>query len=814
MVESISTTAAVNQPMNFAPIVVQPVAEILQFAAKELENRLAEVINPYLKTPIAAGLVEGVQNDPRYQQAMQKYVAADIRVPEKELAARYEFTTQLLALLVEWQTHANHDRLNKIQTVWEKDNWFSKLDRHETVKILGREQHRLLVLASPPEISLDCPPSFQHNLHTEIRNGTAAFFSHHYPLIEINHHPSLSPVEFYGDYFKSPISDSDVMRLQAVLGCIPTTIVYSDITDYQVNFHVGFWGLQNHHVAQFSMQPWNWEEAYLSLRKAEEMETKALRSIRQIIVTVHQLLAAFVTDWYYLHINQVYKPQLFNLVSEFPDTWVQPYIEILRAISNQNQSGIFYEQGLKLAELGRHQQAIDSFTDALWLQPDFPAAVIAQGIALYNSRRYEEAVACLIKGLESHPESDVAWYYRGVALSSLGNPQQALHCFQTVTSLKPQQPEGWFELGEVLFQLKHYGDAIKAYNKAIALKPDFQEALENRELASKKYWWHCRDVGTLLGHSAPVTFLSFSPDSQFLATGSSSGHDILKLWSMKTGQEIPIHTPSFSWVHALCYNHQSKLLVISSEENVLEIWSTETGEKLHTLTGHTDWIHSLTFSPDSELLVSGSADKTIKIWSVATGKKIRTFTGHTNWVSCVTFSPDSELIASGSADTTIKLWSAATWKKLRTMTGHSDWIRAIHDPHHVHESVVTYKELQNLTGHTDLISSLAFSANGKLLASGSWDSTVKIWNPATGRQIRSLNGHSDRVYAVAFSPDAQYLASASADKTIMIWSVASGKNLRTLTAHGDQVMSVAFSPNCRFLATGSHDKSIIIWRCR
>jgi WD40 repeat protein len=813
MVESIST-AAINQPMNFAQLAVQSVAEILQFAAGELEKRLAEVILYRQTLAMAPGLVEVVHNDRRYQQAILKYVSSDIRTPEKELAAREEFTTQLLALLVEWQTHANHDRLNKIQSVWEKDKWFAKLDKHETIKILGREQHRLLILTPPPEISLDCPPSFQHNLHTEIRNGTGSFFSRYYPLVQKNHNPSLYPVEFYGDYFKTPISDSDVMRLQAVLGIIPTNIVYSDITDYQVNFHVGFWGLQNHHVAHFSMQPWNWEEAFFALQQVEQCETKALRIIRQIIVTVHQLLAAFVTDWYYLHINPVHKPQLFNLASEFPQAWVQPYIEILQGIYRLNQSGIFYEQGLKLAELGHQHQAIDSFTHALSLQPNFPDVAIAQGIALYNCKSYEKAAACLAEGLKLQPESDEGWYYQGVALSSLGNHQKALHCFQKVTTLKPNQPEGWFELGEVLFQLKHYGDAIKAYSKAIALKPDFQIALENREQASKKYWWHCKDVGTLRGHSAPVTFLSFSSDSQYLASGSSSGHDILKLWSMKTGNEVQILTPHFSWVHALTYSHQSKLLAFSGENNIVEIWSTETGEKLHSMSGHTDWVHAVTFSPDSELLVSGSADKTIKIWSVATGKKIRTFTGHTNWVSCVTFSPDSELLASGSADKTIKIWSAATWKKHRNMTGHSDWMRSVHDPHYVSESVVTYRELHNLSGHNDLISSLAFSPNNKLLASASWDSTVKIWNPATGKEIRTLSGHSDRVYAVAFSADSQYLASASADKTIMIWSVASGKNLRTLTAHGDQVMSLAFCPNSRFLATGSHDKSIIIWRCR
>jgi WD40 repeat protein len=98
-----------------------------------------------------------------------------------------------------------------------------------------------------------------------------------------------------------------------------------------------------------------------------------------------------------------------------------------------------------------------------------------------------------------------------------------------------------------------------------------------------------------------------------------------------------------------------------------------------------------------------------------------------------------------------------------------------------------------------------------LLASGSDDYTIKLWEVASGSEVRSLSGHTNYVYSVAFSPDGRLLASGSADYTIKLWEVASGSLVRTLSGHTDWVRSVAFSPDGRLLASGSADKTIKLW---
>jgi WD40 repeat protein len=133
-------------------------------------------------------------------------------------------------------------------------------------------------------------------------------------------------------------------------------------------------------------------------------------------------------------------------------------------------------------------------------------------------------------------------------------------------------------------------------------------------------------------------------------------------------------------------------------------------------------------------------------------------------------------------------------------------------------NLVTGEKIRTLSGHSEAVQSVAISPNGRTLASGSLDHTVKIWNLATGELIRTLSGHSEAVQSVAISSDGRILASGGGefttnnkDNTIKIWNLATGELIRTLAGHSYFVTSVAISPDGRTLASSSFDSTIKIW---
>ncbi|KAE8389669.1 hypothetical protein BDV23DRAFT_184267 [Aspergillus alliaceus] len=347
--------------------------------------------------------------------------------------------------------------------------------------------------------------------------------------------------------------------------------------------------------------------------------------------------------------------------------------------------------------------------------------------------------------------------------------------------------------------LQLYSSGLMFAPKTSAIRKSFEsELLTWRRLPKVEKAWS-GELQTLEGHSGLVQSVAFSPNGQLLASGSYD--NTIKLWDPSTGdlhQTIEGHS---HWVQSVAFSSDSQLLASSSWDYTIKLWDPSTGELRQTLEGHSGEVNMAAFLPDSQLLASCSRDKTIKLWNPSTGKLHLTLKGHSGEVNSVTFSSDSQLLASCSRDKTIKLWNPSTGKLHLTLKGHSG---ELWNPS-------TGKLHLTLKGHSGEVNSVAFSPDSQLLASSSWDKTIKLWDPSTGKLYQTLEGHSAWVQSVAFSPDGQLLASSSWDNTIKLWDPSTGELRQTIKGHSGTVRSVAFSPDSQLLASCSRDKTIKLW---
>lgn len=226
--------------------------------------------------------------------------------------------------------------------------------------------------------------------------------------------------------------------------------------------------------------------------------------------------------------------------------------------------------------------------------------------------------------------------------------------------------------------------------------------------------------------------------------------------------------------------------------------------------GHADLISEVMFTPDGKALVSVSQDKTICLWDVERGDLVKTIRGQIGkgpegMLFAGALSPDGKILAVGG---NLSYGGDSGYGRIR-----------LYD-------LATGQHIGLLTGHEDTVESLAFSPDGKWLASGSYDTTIKMWDvaaalhvsgPPTNPFAATLNGHTGSVSGVAFAPDGTKLVSASADGTLRLWNLPKdGRPLKNLTGllmqqHTNQIRCVAYAPNGRYIVSGGYDRKVLLW---
>jgi len=329
-------------------------------------------------------------------------------------------------------------------------------------------------------------------------------------------------------------------------------------------------------------------------------------------------------------------------------------------------------------------------------------------------------------------------------------------------------------------------------------------------------------VTTLSGHTSEVFICAWSPTGSGgggqLASGS--GDSTARIWhvpegpcgkSQLGGMADPVVLHHFSTdkekskdVTTLDWNHDGSQLATGSYDGQARIWSAS-GKLANTLTKHKGPIFSLKWNSTGQYLLSGSVDKTAIIWDAASGEVRQQFAFHKDPTLDVDWR-DTDSFASCSTDRMIYVCKLGHTQFLKKFQGHNDEVNAIKwDPSGTllascsddyTAKVWSMKQdqyIHDLREHKKEIYTIKWSPTGTgssnpganlVLASASFDSTIRLWDPETGKCCHVLDKHSDPVYSVAFSSDGQYLASGSFDKCLHIWSVKDGSLIKTYRGQG------------------------------
>jgi WD40 repeat protein len=370
-------------------------------------------------------------------------------------------------------------------------------------------------------------------------------------------------------------------------------------------------------------------------------------------------------------------------------------------------------------------------------------------------------------------------------------------------------------------------------------------------------------LAKLSGHGGPVSALAFSPDGQFLASGGSD--QVVKVWNVQSRHEVRTYRGHGDWVTAVAFGPDGRSIVSGAADKLVLLWRFQADEGDGGFGGHGRQVKAVAVSGDGRLFASASEDRTVKLWDPAAGAERRTLAGHAGGLTAVAVAPDGKRVLTAGDDRRIRAWDAVTGREVQVHEGNDEVLLLAYQ---ADGSRFLAWQRRRGSGDDDVTTTVQqydaatlkplealsdrLSADGALVAMGSSDGSVRLWEfakkervggdrPASAKALWDLALTPDKktlitadhegevkvaplakaagpgrtfksaaavLDGLAVSPDGARLATFGGGR-VELWDVATGKALRSWQTPSG-VKALAFTPDGKHLLTGNDDSTLYL----
>lgn len=331
--------------------------------------------------------------------------------------------------------------------------------------------------------------------------------------------------------------------------------------------------------------------------------------------------------------------------------------------------------------------------------------------------------------------------------------------------------------------------------------------------------------GALEGGAKPLVGLAFSPDGSRLA--AASWDFCVFVWPTEGGAPVVCAMPDdgiYNAVDAVAWSPDGALVAGASKDRTARVWDAAGGTLVATLRGHADGVASVDFAPDGRTIATASADGSARIWSTGDWTALATLRGHGDAVSDLAYAPNGRRLCTSSSDGTMRLWDAdpSRYGGARARASAAPYVVRFSPDDRLlatasYDGRISIFDAERLDprrswqAHPEGMSchALAWTPDGAMLASGSWEPIVRLWDAATGAPLAALE-QPEGTTALAISPDGRMIASCSGGR-VHLWDIASRTRRLEFTGHGAAVLNVHFSPDSALCVSCGRDGRALVW---